>query len=195
MKALKIAKRVFLGLMLTASSALGLDFGVRQAANKTIPLPENYIETAQTIFGNTVDYAKVRITFGKVSCLQPDKAVTIGNTIYYPSSKTPAPDYSFLHEMTHVWQQQNHIKDTGLPGVIKLWAKYPSYKDSYAFKADSTKALTDYNLEQQASIVANYWIFKGAMDKDPKHPPNAEYETLKKIVGKTLPAPPKPGKP
>jgi hypothetical protein len=183
----KIVKKALLGLILVTSSAVGMDLGARRLLNERTSLSENYIETAQTIFGNTIDYSKVRISFGKVSCLQPDKAIALGNTIYYPASEAPAPNASFLHEMTHIWQQQNHIKGSGLSGVIKLWEKYPSYKDAYNYTADSTKALTDYNLEQQGNIVAVYFLLKHDQGNDPKHPPSPSCEGLLKIIRKSIP--------
>jgi hypothetical protein len=183
---LKTIRKALLGLILVTSSAFGLDIGTRQLVNKNESLPENYIKTAQTIFGNTVDYSKVRIVFGKVSCLQPDKAIALGNTIYYPASKTPAPDASFLHEMTHIWQQQNHIKGTGLSGVVKLWEKYPSYHDAYNFTPDSTRALTDYNLEQQGNIVAVYFLLKHFQGNSPSSP---TCETLETTIRKSIPQP------
>ncbi|MCE9508088.1 MAG: DUF4157 domain-containing protein [Alphaproteobacteria bacterium] len=190
MKALKIAKRVFLGLMLTASSALGLDFGGRQVLNKKTPLPENYTEDARSVFGNTVDYSKVRISFGKVSCLQSSTTVaTIGNTIYFPTTMKTSLDYFMIHEMTHIWQQQNNIKGTGVPGVIDLWRKYPSYQDSYAYRADSTKALSDYNLEQQGDIVSDYYWLKKELGKEPTREAFNECSLLRKIINRDIPQP------
>lgn len=190
MKPMKVARRVFLGLMLAASSALGLDFGVRQATNEKIPVPQNHIDDARSVFGNTIDYSKVRVSFGKVSCLQSSTTITtIGNTIYCPDSMERPLDYMMIHEMTHIWQQQNNIKGTGAGGVIKLWMKHKSYEDAYAYTADSTKALTDYNLEQQGEIISDYYHLREELKADSCMGTPDKFFALRAIIKKSIPLP------
>jgi len=55
----------------------------------------------------------------------------------------------FIHELGHVWQHQ-HGQWVRLRGAFSWAAKY-------TYDLDKAK-LTDYSLEQQASIIADYWI-------------------------------------
>lgn len=188
-KALRIVKKILIGTLITAAALFGIDIGLRQATQKSVPLTKEYVDVVRPILGDDVDYSKVRIMFGKVSSLQKDtRVMTIGNTIYYPPMYTPAPDDLFAHEMTHVWQQQNKIPQTGLSGVVNILFKYKSYNDAYAYVPDTSKKLTDYNLEQQAEMVQDYVIKKTLLQT---HPTNQklqeEVDVLAKIISTCLP--------
>jgi hypothetical protein len=226
---LKIVRKVVLGAILTFAAFAGGDFGIRMLTQDSSPLTADQIKKAKAVFGNTIDYSKVRIAFGRISYFQPpNTSVTIGNTIHYPPPDPPpetkktndnkkAPEnkpsaplitigYSqpdmkkesdlFIHEMSHVWQNQNNIKGTGITGAVVLWAKgmlSSSSRNVYAYTLDSTKTLTDYNIEQQAKIIEDYAIMKRNMAKHPDQPPPKEYATLKRIVEQYIP-PAKPHK-
>ncbi|WMY76503.1 type IV secretion protein Rhs [Buttiauxella selenatireducens] len=57
----------------------------------------------------------------------------------------------FLHEMMHVWQNQHGmwVRTRG------LFSRFVDY--SYSLDKDN---LSDYGMEQQASIVSDYWLLK-----------------------------------
>lgn len=57
--------------------------------------------------------------------------------------------YVFIHELGHVWQHQ-HGQWVRMRGAFS-WAA------EYTYKLDKEK-LTDYSLELQASILADYWL-------------------------------------
>ncbi|WP_255308645.1 hypothetical protein, partial [Enterobacter hormaechei] len=57
--------------------------------------------------------------------------------------------YVFIHELGHVWQHQ-HGQWVRMRGAFS-WAA------EYTYRLDKEK-LTDYSLEQQASILADYWL-------------------------------------
>ncbi len=57
--------------------------------------------------------------------------------------------YVFIHELGHVWQHQ-----TGQ--WVRLRGAF-SWAADYTYRLDKVK-LTDYSLEQQASIFADYWL-------------------------------------
>ncbi len=201
----RIAKKIIIGTLLTVVGAVGLDMGIRIHNAERKPLTEDQIAKAKSVFGDAVDYSKVRIAFAKISYFEPeDVAVTLGNTIYFPPekpapppalppvkkakgaivvppaapvAKAPAPPvisvgYTskstnthsdlLIHEMTHVWQNQNHVPHTGVPGGIGLWlsSMFNKSKDVYAYTLVPGKKLTDYNMEQQARIVENNYVIK-----------------------------------
>lgn len=58
--------------------------------------------------------------------------------------------------MTHVWQfQRRH--NVFIDGMKKQMDYYILGKDPYSYNLDTTKKLSDYNLEQQADIIADYY--------------------------------------
>jgi hypothetical protein len=221
----KTIRRVALGLILSFAALVGGDFGIRMLSQESTPLSPEQIEKAKTVFGNSIDYSKVRVAFGKVSYFQPQgTVVVIGNTIHYPPLDPPPevtetndgkkdpenkPDkpsapvitfgYTpkiraesdlFIHEMTHIWQNQHNIKGTGVTGAVTLWAKNffsSSEENVYAYTLDSTKTLVDYNIEQQAEIVAVYSTMKKNIAEHPDLPVPAEYALLKKTVEQYIP--------
>src|SRR3954470_3890661 len=78
-------------------------------------LTDGEIKLAQTIFGDTIDYAKVKVFNKKYSPLLPNdfNAAPDGNLWMVKNytadySKSPAEDQAaLLHELTHIWQRQN----------------------------------------------------------------------------------------
>jgi len=65
--------------------------------------------------------------------------------------RTPDAQHLFLHEMMHVWQHQKGmwVRTRG----IMSWAA------DYTYSLDKYNILS-YSLEQQASIVSDYWLLK-----------------------------------
>lgn len=124
------------------------------------------IAMARTVFGNSIDYSKVRIHTSSYlpAQVQGDNVITPNGEMY--CSKNYCNDFSqegletrklFIHEMTHVWQYQNHVLDPRLEAVKELIKHFGRYSDTYAYKLDKSKDLTDYNLEQQAHMVEDYY--------------------------------------
>jgi hypothetical protein len=70
----------------------------------------------------------------------------------------------FIHEMTHVWQTYHGNSNAWC--AIKIWWHYDNYEDSYAYDLSARSHLGDFNMEQQASIVPDYWYVKNG--KTPK---------------------------
>ncbi|GLR11092.1 hypothetical protein [Mixta theicola] len=55
----------------------------------------------------------------------------------------------FMHEMMHVWQKQK--------GMNVVMRGLFSWAADYNYRLNKTR-LDDYSMEQQASIVADYWL-------------------------------------
>jgi hypothetical protein len=77
---------------------------------------------------------------------------------------SPADAAVFVHEMVHVWQA-GHGSHNILRGVY-LWLKYDhitgDYDDAYNYNLDSSNSLSDFNMEQQAQIIQDYYrVSKG----------------------------------
>lgn len=68
-----------------------------------------------------------------------------------PKKPRVEQQHLFMHEMMHVWQHQRGMW-VRTRGLISRFA-------DYTYDLDKNKLL-DYSLEQQASIVSDYWLLK-----------------------------------
>jgi RHS repeat-associated protein len=119
------------------------------------------------IFNNTVDFSKVDIESGAGmdprawGPIATSNAVTLGNTIHFPSSgyqsDFSAADLSgqawLAHEMTHIYQYQNEPAYSWVKA-----AKEGTRSDTYLYGLKDHGCFSDYRYEQQAAIVADYYI-------------------------------------
>ncbi|NIF49402.1 type IV secretion protein Rhs [Enterobacter sp. Ap-1006] len=120
------------------------------------------IAMARRVFGDSISYSRVWIhcdsylPFGLQKqnyAMTPNGELWYRKTMYkddFSSGSVFLEDkYVFIHELVHVWQHQ-HGQWVRLRGAFS-WAA------EYTYKLDK-EALTDYSLEQQASILADYWL-------------------------------------
>ena len=62
----------------------------------------------------------------------------------------------FIHEFVHVWQQYHFI--TKLDAAVWLYVRHlGDYEKSYSYDLSDEDDLTDFNIEQQASIIEDWW--------------------------------------
>jgi len=130
-----------------------------EASSHERPLTAGEIQLVQSIFGEGIDYSKVKIHSDSWFFLQPeDTAMTPRGEIYFGEKKYK-PDFSkeddlnkwlFVHEMVHVWQYQ-----MGYPVIAN---RYPFM--NYNYELDENKSLSDYNMEQQGNVLADYFCLK-----------------------------------
>ena len=115
---------------------------------------------AQAVFGAAIRYKDVRIYRRKWAAFQPDEiAMTPNGNIYFSSTTTKySDDFSresrksrrlFMHEMTHVYQDHQGVSVIGRR--IREGGKY-------RYKILPSKSLNDYTIEQQAEIIADYYL-------------------------------------
>lgn len=124
------------------------------------------ITLAREVFGNSLDYDRVRITEGRFHPLHPRGTgmAPNGNLYMYGCY---SPDYSlgtlqaqahFIHEMVHVWQYQNKVLDP-ITAAIQLTLKHKfNYMAAYNYNLASGRDLLSYNMEQQATIIQDYFL-------------------------------------
>ena len=130
------------------------------------PLTNGEVELARSIFGEAIDYSKVRLIKRKWWPFQP-KSVAMaptGHIHFHPHGDLWSEDFSkeplgrqglFIHEMTHVWQAQTRGRFY-LPLM-----RHPFCRYSYDFRPD--RPFGRYGLEQQAEIVRHAFLAeKGA---------------------------------
>lgn len=133
-------------------------------------LTDGEIELARSIFGDSIDYARVTVTDDKYVFFQPKGvAMTPNGSLYmngcYYADYAAESSYTrgfFIHEMTHVWQFQNKVLNpVAAAAELNLKHKF-NYEAAYDFHLDEKKDLTQYNMEQQASIVEEYFLVRHA---------------------------------
>lgn len=121
------------------------------------------VALAQSMFGNAIDYAPVRIRRRKFFPLHP-KGVTMapmGHLHFHPQAGHYCDDFStaklslqahFIHEMVHVWQAQ--IRGRWYLVLMRHpWSRY-----DYALRPGWP--LARYGLEQQAEIVRHAFMLR-----------------------------------
>ncbi len=130
--------------------------GVRQLTIGEIAL-------AKTLYGHSIRYSRVwvhRESYLPFNLQPIDVAMSPNGEMWF-REKTYSPDFSlegniekkhrFMHEMMHVWQNQNGM-------FVRTRGIFSGIAD-YSYSLDKTE-LFHYNLEQQASIVSDYWLLK-----------------------------------
>ncbi|WP_416412073.1 type IV secretion protein Rhs [Pantoea sp. App145] len=120
------------------------------------------IAMAQRVLGHSIAYNRVWIhcdSYLPFGLQNPDYAMTPNGEIWF-RKKIYSPDFSassvnmvdkwvFIHELGHVWQHQRGQ-------WVRLRGTF-SWAANYTYDLDKEK-LMDYSLEQQASIIADYWL-------------------------------------
>jgi hypothetical protein len=134
------------------------------------PLTKGEIALARTVFGTSVDYDTVTISdqkFMGLDFLPKGTAMAPNGNIFMPgcyredfSTEETLMKSVFIHEMTHVWQYQNKILNP-IASAAQLAVKHKfNYQAAYDYRLDGKKDLLDYNMEQQAAIVQDYFAMK-----------------------------------
>jgi hypothetical protein len=125
------------------------------------PLTPGEIALAQSIFGEAIDYSKVKLVKRKWWWFQPRNTAMAptGNIHFHPHGGLWSEDFGaeplhrqglFIHEMTHVWQSQ-------LRGRFYLpLMRHPFCRYSYAL--EDGRPFERYGLEQQAEIVRHVFL-------------------------------------
>jgi hypothetical protein len=125
------------------------------------PLTSGEVALVQSVFGDGVDCAKVRILRRKWFPFQPRKVTMapMGHIHFHPQGRSYCDDFGaaplslqghFIHEMVHVWQVQ-HKGDWFLLLHRRPWTRY-----DYSLRPGWP--LERYGIEQQAEIVRHAFI-------------------------------------
>jgi hypothetical protein len=141
---------------------------------------------ARSVFGDAIDYAKVRIVRGRWWPLQPrNVAMAPNGNIYFPGGGSLwSADFAaeplhrqglFIHEMTHVWQAQK-----GGRFYLPLM-RHPFCRYRYALVPG--RPFRRYGLEQQAEIVRHAFLRRRGYHLE-KAPPLAELDRVLPFAGR-----------
>jgi hypothetical protein len=132
-------------------------------------LTDGEIALAKTVFGDALDYKAIKVHDSKFIGFHPEGTAMAPNGNLYMYGCYHA-DYSklaadggqslFIHEMTHVWQHQNKVLNPMVEAVKLNFRHKFNYGAAYAYALDAKKDLLEYNMEQQASIVEDYFVLR-----------------------------------
>ena len=125
------------------------------------PLTSGETRLARGIFGDSIDYSKVRLFRRKWWPFHPRNAAMapMCDIYFHPEGGAWSEDFSresinrqafFMHEMTHVWQAQAKGR------YYLLLMRHPFCR--YEFHLEQGKPFDRYGLEQQAEIVRNRFL-------------------------------------
>lgn len=121
------------------------------------------IALAHAVFGGSIDYSRVWIhcdSYLPFGMQRRDTAMTPNGEIWfreelYSDNFAKQADvrdrHLFIHEMMHVWQHQKHMW-VRMRGLVS-WAA------DYSYQLDG-RPLLSYSLEQQAQIMADYYVLR-----------------------------------
>ena len=125
------------------------------------PLTSGEVGLARSVFGDAIDYSKVRLVKRKWWPLHPRNAAMapMGSIYFHPDGGIWSEDFSkeplgrqgfFIHEMTHVWQTQ-------AKGRFYLpLMRHPFCR--YRYQLVEGRPFERYGLEQQAEIVRHAFL-------------------------------------
>ncbi|MGO4713340.1 S8 family serine peptidase [Bradyrhizobium sp. 2TAF24] len=132
-------------------------------------LTSGEITLLYSVYGNSLDYAAVRVSSGGVGS---DIAITHNNNISFPSSLYQ-DDFSragldfkawFVHEAAHVWQHQVQGLDTYAEGLKLIMQFGTSYiPNAYYYSLNSAQSFGSLNIEQQAQVIQDRWLVQNGL--------------------------------
>jgi len=119
------------------------------------------IALARSVFGDAVDYSRVRLFNRKWWPFQPRRSAMapMGHIYFHPEGGGWSEDFAgeslarqgfFIHELTHVWQSQK-----GGRFYLPLM-RHPFCRYHYRLKPG--RSFEQYGLEQQAEIVRHAFL-------------------------------------
>ena len=159
-------RKATLGLLLTAT--LGYSVMLASYKGRGDKLTKGETEMVESIFGDEINTANIRKHFkdkSHITHVLPGKVGTVlppHSHIDFFGKDVHSADYSgddsrraglFIHETTHVWQNQNHN-----------WRLDKLHKCRvYDYTLKPTSTFRDFGVEQQAEIIEDYyktWLHK-----------------------------------
>lgn len=135
--------------------------GLHDRTRRARRLTSREIAMARLLFGDVLDYDRVRIHGRRYLPFQPKNCCMTPNGSMYFHRSCYLPDYTrgeasvvhwFIHEMVHVWQHQLGYA-VRLRGALRIGLPY-------AYDLAPGKTLADFNMEAQGDLLADYFALK-----------------------------------
>lgn len=164
-KAFSVGRKA-LGDILLFSTFLAAWIGTK-GYNYSRPLYDNDIALAKTIFDDCLDYDDVRVRSFTVPFVR--KNFCIQNSFFRVVSfrdKDPLRSYirntTLIHELTHIWQHQSGKSLVAEACALKM--HYGDYDNAYDYVLDMNSVFKNFNIEQQADFLSDYFRLRSARD-------------------------------
>ncbi len=127
----------------------------------TRPLTNREIALAKPIFGDAINYERVRID--ERAWLGPKQQRFCYVSFNIINSWGKMPDNILIHELVHVWQYQN-LGAIYIPKAMQAQFSKVGYNYGGINKLKAAlqehKTFLDFNFEQQGDIVSDYFLLK-----------------------------------
>jgi hypothetical protein len=136
---------------------------LRYGSHRSRRLTAGEIAMAALVFGESIDYQRVRIHARRYMPFQPRNCCMTPNGSMYFHASCFLDDYAqasvtnqhwFIHEMAHVWQHQLGYA-VRLRGAVRVGL-------TYDYDLVTGKTLADYNMEAQGDLLADYFVLRHA---------------------------------
>lgn len=164
----KTARDIVLSVAFTAAA---ISYGPELIPGR--PLTEDEISHFKEFYGDTIDYSKIKLhhseTSDKFRNMNGDLAMAMNDTLIiskriYDGTYGVYEKYIMVHELGHVWQHQHSPVILPLKAVKQRLENYFSENKGalalYRYRLEPDKEFDDYGVEQQASILADYYALK-----------------------------------
>jgi hypothetical protein len=147
------------------------------------PLSADEIEKGRSIFGNTLDYARIRLD-EKATIVTKDKGIIyVGfNTI---NSWGALREDIFIHELVHVWQYQKFGAGY-ISNALKAQVSKEGYNYAYNKGWETSRSIHDFNAEQQADLVQDYYRLKKGFSAQWKLEHNVQISDYQRFIDEIL---------
>ena len=143
---------------------------VRFEQFKCRSLTPGEIKISQQVFGNLIDYSRVKIMNhpylpwqSKHVIMAPSGYIHVRNLNYREDYSRESLSYQalFIHEMAHIYQHQCQI-NVLLKGAFLQSAYFLSLGkyNPYKYQFNPNKSFSTYNIEQQGDIARNIFLKK-----------------------------------
>jgi hypothetical protein len=126
------------------------------------PLSAGEIAMASLLFGDAIDYARVRVhnrpylplVQARNCAMTPNGSIYFHHSCFLPdyAAGDPPARHWFMHEMVHVWQHQLGYP-VRLRGALRIGL-------SYAYELREGATLADFNMEAQGELLADYFMLR-----------------------------------
>ncbi len=122
------------------------------------PLNERELTLARSVFGNAIDYRRVRID--DRSFAGPRQGGFCYVSFHHINSWGRMTDPVLIHELVHIWQYQQ-VGAAYIPMALKAQRSVEGYNygglPALEIAREEGGGLDDFNLEQQADIIEDYF--------------------------------------
>jgi hypothetical protein len=132
-------------------------------------LNANERQLLSTVFKQTLPYDSIVCKVNSLKTGGKDNSITITGTPHF-AAEVYCADFcepsvlkyekhkvaTFFHEMTHVWQYYHGISVWRSAAQVLFDYQF-KYGNGYPYSLRSGKKFSQFNIEQQASIVEDYW--------------------------------------